>query len=200
MAAGRLDEAGAHFEQALAQQTDGEDTKAARPHVLAALAIVVALTGDADRAQALAEEAVTVARGTRLRQILVVALVRAGEVAVLTGRPERARAVLLEVLGTLSDLGARRWVADTLEAAALLLDAHDRFEATARLLGSSDALRVALHEPQIGLPHLSARLAICRDRVEAALGAGAVADAALDPSSLQQVLTLARGEIEALAT
>jgi predicted ATPase/DNA-binding SARP family transcriptional activator len=199
MARGRLDEAGIHFEQALTQLPE-TDSHAARPHALAALATVVALTGDADRAQALAEQAVTAAGDTRLRQIRVAALVRACEVAVLTGRADRARTVLLELLGILSDLGARRWVADTLEATALLLDAHDRFEATARLLGSSEALRVALHEPQIGLPHLSTRLATCRERVEAALGHGAVAAAALDPSSLQLVLSLARAEIEALAS
>jgi predicted ATPase/DNA-binding SARP family transcriptional activator len=198
MAGRRLDEAEIHFEQALAHHTADKDNKAARPHALAALATVVAVTGDPNRAQALAEEAVTVARGTCLRQVLVAALVRAGEVAVLTGRTERARTVLLEALGILSDLGARRWVADTLEATALLLEAHGRVEATARLLGTSEALRLALHEPQIALPALTARLAGCRAGVEAALGAGALAAAALEAGDdLQQVLRLARIELEA---
>ena len=154
----------------------------------------------AHRAEALAEEAVAAARGVRLRQILVAALVRAGEVAVLSGRQKRARAVLLEVLGILSDLGARRWVADTLEAAALVLEAHGRVEASARLLGTSDALRLALNEPARALPALSSRLSACRDRIETALGAGAVASAALSPDNLDQVLTLAISELEGLTT
>jgi tetratricopeptide (TPR) repeat protein len=198
LAAGRAEEARFHFEQALAQNTDGNEML--RPHALAALATVTALAGEADRAEALAEEAVAVARGVRLRQILVAALVRAGEVAVLSGRQGRGRAVLLEVLGILSDLGARRWVADTLEATALVLDAQGCMDASARLLGTSDALRLALNEPARALPALSSRLRACRDRIETALGAGAVASAALGPDNLDQVLTLAISELEGLAT
>ncbi len=198
MAAGRVDEAGAHFERAL-DLPDGTDSCASRPHALAALATVVALQGDADRAQALAEEAVADARGLALRQILVVALVRAGEVAVLSGKADRARATLLEVVGILSDLGARRWVADTLEATALLVEAEGRPEAAAKLLGASDSLRLSLQEPLVGLPALSARLAACRARVTAVLGADALS-AALGPDRLQEILALARTELQTLGS
>lgn len=198
LAADRVDEAGFHFERALMQQTDGGELL--RPHVLAALATVAALAGDEDRAEALGDEAILMARGVPLRQILVAALVRASEVAVLTSRLGQARAVLLEVLGILRDLGARRWVADTLEAAALVLEAHGGVETAARLLGTSDALRLALNEPVVGLPALSASLAACRNRIETALGAGAVASAALSPDRLDQVLNLALSELEDVAT
>ena len=198
LAAGQVDEARFRFERALEEQPEGHEMLQA--HALAALATVVALAGEADRAESIAAEAVVVARGARLPQILVVALVRAGEVAVLSDRPGRARTVLIEVLGILSDLGARRWVADALEAAALVLEAHGRPAATARVLGTADALRIALCEPQIGLPAMSARLAGCRDRVEATLGAGAIAGAALSPDRVVQALDLTRSELAALPT
>ena len=74
-----------------------------------------------------------------LRLFLVMALVRAAEVAVVLGRMDRAEEVLLESLGLLRDIGGHAWVADALELAALVqAEAHPR--QAARHLGTCLAL------------------------------------------------------------
>ncbi|MGH7418465.1 MAG: ATP-binding protein, partial [Candidatus Rokuibacteriota bacterium] len=117
------------------------------------------------RAEPLADEAITAARSVPFRGILVMTLVRGTQAAVLSGRHRRAAALLRELLGLLHELGARRWIADTLEATVLVLEAVGRPEAAARLLDASDSLRQALGEPPTALPALAASLDACRTHI-----------------------------------
>jgi hypothetical protein len=137
-------------------------------HSLAALAPLVALDGEAEQAEALAHEAVEVARGVGLRLFLVMALVRAGEVAAVLGRLDRTEEVLVESLSLLRDIGGDAWVSDALELAALVQADADPHQA-ARLLGACRALAGASD----GSPSVRAvRVLIeqCRAEVSDALG------------------------------
>jgi glutamate mutase epsilon subunit len=156
------------------------------------------LAGDVDRSEALAEEAIRIARGVPLRQVLVVALTRAAQAAVLSANHSRARLVLAELLRLLRDLGARRWVADALDATALVLETDDRLEAAARLLGASESLRRTLSESSTGLPALVARVSACRDRIAERLGLEAVViqESIGKAETLQEVLNCALADLE----
>jgi predicted ATPase/DNA-binding SARP family transcriptional activator/class 3 adenylate cyclase len=141
------------------------------PHILGALATVTAATGERERAQTLAQEAVVAARGFSLRGILAMALTRATETAILSGDGRRAETWLYELLGLLRELGSRRWMADALEMAALVRQAAGDDEGAARLLGACEAVRAALGEPAGGLRLISEKVRECRTRVTEVLGA-----------------------------
>src|SRR6185295_8046241 len=137
-----------HFERALAAARHYErDGSALKVHCLAALAPVAALTGEEARARELAAEAVAEARRLRLRRILVMTLVRAAETAVMTADQEAARELVRELLAPLADLGTRRWVADALELAALVLERGELLQPAARLMDACAAIRRSLGEP-----------------------------------------------------
>lgn len=175
LARGDVPEARAHYERtvevvARVEQSDRASFLAA--HALAALAPLVAADGDPERAQSLADEAVDTARGLPLPQVLVMALVRGSETAVLTGRSGKAAAALREALRLLANLGARRWVADALESVALVRESQGDPDSAARLLGACDALRQALGESRGGRC-IAAEIETCRRRTAAALGADA---------------------------
>ena len=161
----------AHFEQALkaAGQTE-RDGSCLKVHCLAALAPVAALTGEAERARTLAAEAVTDARLLRLRRIIVMTLVRAAETAVMTGDHEEARALVRELLAVLAEIGSRRWVADGVELAALVLEQGEQSQPAARLMGACAAIRSALGEPAGGLRALAGTVQACHERLAATLG------------------------------
>jgi tetratricopeptide (TPR) repeat protein len=127
------------FEQALTlgRRCGSEDLIA---HALAALAPVVALTGDTERAQALAADAIEVTRTLALRLFVVMALTRAAEVTMITGQIDRARDTLAEALILLRDVGGHAWVSDVLELTALLAEKTHRTEDAARLFGIIDQL------------------------------------------------------------
>ncbi|MFL6149247.1 MAG: hypothetical protein ACJ72I_17455 [Pseudonocardiaceae bacterium] len=94
------------------------------------------------------------------------ALTRAAETAVLASQPHRAAGILVELLGLLADLGTRRWVADALEIAALILEIDDDTEQASALLGASDRLREAIEVRVI-----TEEVRHARDRLADALGA-----------------------------
>ncbi|MCA1842754.1 MAG: adenylate/guanylate cyclase domain-containing protein [Actinobacteria bacterium] len=125
---------------------------------------------DADRARMLAEEAIRSARSLPGRMILVMALARAAEAAVLARDRPRAARTLTELLELLRDLQARRWMADALELVAVLADAAEVDEQAARFFGASAALRDALGENLGGVRVVAAEVRRCRERVERALG------------------------------
>jgi len=80
---------------------------------------------------------------------------------------------LSEALRLLGRLGARRWVADTLEMTALAREARGHPASSARLLGACDALRRALGESAGEHRFISSQVRACRHRVAEALGAEA---------------------------
>jgi tetratricopeptide (TPR) repeat protein len=108
MARGDAQEARGHFERAveIGRQHEEAGEAALTCHALAALAPLVAYSGEVELADALADQSVEAARRLRLRQLLVMTLVRSAEAAILTGGGERAEAALSEALRLLGDLGA----------------------------------------------------------------------------------------------
>jgi predicted ATPase len=115
------------------------------PHTLGVAALVRAQAGDRS-ATRLGEEAVAAARRFPVPQLLVMALARAAETAILSGTPADARPLVVELVGTLRRLGARGWVAEAYELAAIVFGG-DQPETAAIALGAADRLRNALGEP-----------------------------------------------------
>jgi tetratricopeptide (TPR) repeat protein len=171
MAQGDTREARARFERAVEVGRQHEDDSMTC-HALAALAPLVAFSGEVELAEALADQSVAAARRLRLRQLLVMTLVRSAEASILAGGDERAEAALGEALRLLGDLGAKRWVADTLEMTALAQEARGHPASAARILGACDALRQALSESPGEHRFISSKVRGCRHRVAEALGAG----------------------------
>jgi hypothetical protein len=132
------------------------------------------LSGDPNRAHALAQEAIRCARRLPLAGVLVMALVRGAQTATFTGRHQLARNVLVEVLGLLRDMGARRWVAESLEVAALILEADGDLAESARLVAAGGRLRKELGESLSGREAMSERVGHSRRRVAQTLGGEAL--------------------------
>lgn len=135
-----------------------------RAHALGGLCLVLAHLGQPDEAEARGEEALCAARRCPARQVPVMALTRAAEAAIVADRLERARSLLRELLALLRDLGARRWVAEALELAALLFGPDDPV-ASATMFGAAESLRMALGEPANPAGILAGRIAECRRRL-----------------------------------
>jgi predicted ATPase/DNA-binding SARP family transcriptional activator len=196
MAAGNQRRAQDHFEQVSKLARRGGAAELLRVHGMAALAPLAALAGEADRAQLLAEEAVVVARRLPALGFLIMALTRAGETALLSGR--RPRATLRELIGHLRDLGARAWVVETLEMVALVREAEGRPRPAARLFGACRALEEALGEAARGRV-LSGEVSACRRRVGEALGDQALAEEEVLGHSMAtaEALTYALAQLDA---
>jgi predicted ATPase/DNA-binding SARP family transcriptional activator len=140
-----------------------------RSHALAGLCLVLALLDQPDEAEALGEEAICAARLSPGRLVLVMALTRAAEAAIVADRLERAELILRELLALLRELGARRWAAEALELAALVIGAGDPALAAA-MLGAAEAVRTALGEPANPTGILAGRIEECRRRIAEHLG------------------------------
>ena len=159
----RGDEARHHFEAALDLGRRGQaDTL--MTHCLGSLAPLAALAGEAERAVALAEEGTAIARRFGLFTMVVAALARATEVSLLLRRWPSAWAALRESLALLRQADAQFCLADSLEMAALLREAHGARGPAARLLGASHGVREALGEPA-DVRSISAELERCRARL-----------------------------------
>jgi predicted ATPase/DNA-binding SARP family transcriptional activator len=171
-----LADARSHLEHATVLEARiGTDGAVVRPHVRAMLGVLTALSGDEVRAHALADEAVQNARRLPLPGVLVMALVRAGQTATFANRHEQARTYLVEALTLLRDIGAQRWVAESLEATALILAAEHRLPGAAHLLGAADRLRHDLGERLGARSALAERVNSCRERIAQGLGAEGLA-------------------------
>ena len=138
------------------------------PHVLGCAALVRAHSGDPS-ATLLGAEAVASARRFPLSQVVVMALARAAEAAILSGRPAEARPLVVELVDTLRQLGARRWVAEAHELAAIVF-CGDQPETAAVALGAADGLRRALGEPAGPAFLLGEALDEAIERIRSALG------------------------------
>lgn len=143
---GDLPTATARLEAALAYARGEGSDDPIHVHALAGLAPLAAVAGQEGRAWALAKEAVDRGRALGLRQVLIMALVRAAETAVVLERLEPARAWVAESLGLLREIGGEAWVADALELAALVAGAEGRADVAARSLASAFAVRQAAGE------------------------------------------------------
>jgi tetratricopeptide (TPR) repeat protein len=133
----------AHFERALALARSDAGGGWLLPHALAALAPLVAREGDARRSLRLADEAVEAARPFGVRAVLAMALARAAETAVVADDLERAGRVVAELVRLLLDLATRRWAADALEVAAIVLARRGDDAGAATAVGASQVLRAA---------------------------------------------------------
>jgi hypothetical protein len=143
------------------------------PHALGCAALILAQTGDPSAAR-LGEDAVVAARRFPATQVLVLALARAAEACMLAGRPADARPFVVELVETLCHLGARRWVAEAFELAAIVFG-EDRPDTAAVALGAAGRLRRELDEaPGPGFV-LSEALESARRGIAAALGPDALA-------------------------
>jgi predicted ATPase len=129
----------------LAQQA-GDDYLAL--HALSTRGLVLALSGELDQAEREADQAISVARCSPARQVLVGALTRAAETALLSERSPRAREVLIELLHVLRALGTRRWLAGALEMTAIAV-AEDQPRMAGTLFGSAQAIHRLLGEPPV---------------------------------------------------
>jgi tetratricopeptide (TPR) repeat protein len=159
-----------HFERAaqLARVEGGDQWLAA--HALAALAPLAVLVGDPERGSRLADEAVAAARSLPTPAVLYMSLARAAETAILAGSFRQAGDILGELLGLLRDVRSRRWLADALEMAALVLEFRDHPVTAVEVLGASAALRASSGEKHGGSRALAAEVRRSRDRLGAMLG------------------------------
>jgi predicted ATPase/class 3 adenylate cyclase len=173
LARGDREAAIANFEAAIAgfRTTGSWDLT---PAALAALAPLVAAGGDVARANALIDEALTMARPSG-RIHLVMALTRAAEVGVVLGDWQRVAAALSESLGLLSDIGGRAWVVESLQLAALVAIDRGRPGPAARLLGAGDQIRgpIGDRDPVRGV--VGAEIDRARQEAAKALGSDAFA-------------------------
>jgi predicted ATPase/class 3 adenylate cyclase len=137
-------------------------------HAAAALAPLVARTGDRPRAGALATEALTRARRLPLRLVEAMALVQATKARILAGDAVGAGGHAADLVALLARTGAQAWAADAIDLTALVLAATGREASAARLAGACDALRETRNES--GLPDLVTERATSRARVRETLG------------------------------
>jgi predicted ATPase/class 3 adenylate cyclase len=168
----RDDQAGAreHFQLSLELGREGEGKHYnLQAHALGGLAPLVALAGEAERAQALADEGVQCARRLGLATILVMALTRAAEVAIVLERWDGAEAILQEDLSVLRNTGGRAFLADSLEMAALVQEVRGRHRQAARFLGAAQHVREASGEAP-DARSISPELERCQARLTEALG------------------------------
>jgi predicted ATPase len=191
VATGNRRRAETSFEHALDAARREAPAELLRVHAAAGLAHLAALDGDAARALSLADDAVEAARRLPAAGFLVMALTRASEAALLSGRHPAAQ--LREVVGILLDLGSRAWVVEVLEMAALVCESEGRPEIAARLLGACHAITEAAGDEARGRV-LSDQVAACIARLAEALGPDSLAE--------QQSLggTMSIGEALALAS
>lgn len=164
------------------------------------LALADAAEGRADTALETADSAVVAARAFPVRQVLTMALARAVEVRLVLGREQEVAAVLDELLAVLREQGSRRWVAESLELAAVVLATVDP-DTAGRCLGAAAALRDAMGEHGWIIPDLAAMVANAEYVVAGALAERAPA-ARRDGAAMHfgEVLALARTTLAAVPT
>jgi tetratricopeptide (TPR) repeat protein len=171
LANGDPDAARTHFEQAVIWARSDPLGEWLEPHALAALAPLVARTGDHLEALQLSEQAISTARRLPAPPLLAMTLARAADAAIVAGQPRRAASILIELLGVLADLGTRRYLADALELSAVVMgdDGREGPEATVELLAAARALRDDAGEPSTSLLVSTPEVGRIRARVTAEL-------------------------------
>jgi tetratricopeptide (TPR) repeat protein len=143
------------------------------PHALAALAPLLAATGDHDRAESTAATALASARVFPLPGVHVMALVRAAQTRVLCGTDAAARATVVELFELLHRLGNLQFRAEAFEVVAVLAGRAGDLHGAARYLGSAGAVRAARTEDEAGVRILRASVDATREQAITALGGAA---------------------------
>jgi non-specific serine/threonine protein kinase len=128
-----------HFERAteLAAEHDGEPVVA---QALSALASLHVLDGDIAGGLRLTMDAIASAERSPLPMSLVMALVRAGETALLAADRDRACRFLTDGIARIAELGTERYLGDCCELVALLRLARGDFRGAAVMFGASSAV------------------------------------------------------------
>ncbi|HEV8624558.1 MAG TPA: BTAD domain-containing putative transcriptional regulator [Acidimicrobiia bacterium] len=166
--ADQLDDAAREFETAL-RLADQVGDQSMLAHVRPALALVGAFRGDHDAARAIAAEGITSAERTiGAPRVLMMALARAAEVAIMSGDGSAA-APVARLLRLQRDRGVTYWADEALAVAALLL--ADRLpEEAAVILNASHGLQDALNDTGSQLGAMRGRLRQCRHGLVESLG------------------------------
>jgi predicted ATPase/DNA-binding SARP family transcriptional activator len=155
MVVGDLARAAEWFERAV----EGVDDRFVTLQAWSGLAMVAAMSGAGEEARYHLDRVLTTARDFPMRRFLMMGLCRATEIGLLIGDEAMAATALDELLVTLREIGALRWVAGALEATVALIPPSSAGEAATltRLLGAAAGIRQILGEP--GLPTLTDQLA-----------------------------------------
>jgi predicted ATPase/DNA-binding SARP family transcriptional activator len=163
-----LDEAATEFHASL-EFGEGVDDESLRAHVSSALALVAALSGDHETARTMAAQAIRNSeRMVGAPRVLMMALARAGQVAILNG-DESAAVLALRLLRVLRDKGVTYWADEALDVAGLVLaDQHPEEAAVA--LNASRSLQTAVEDTGSRISAMRARLRRCRAQLIETLG------------------------------
>lgn len=162
--ADHVDEAATESDASL-DLADGAGDESLRAHACSALALVAALRGEPDTAAAMATRAVRSAeRMVGAPRVLMMALARAGQAAVLSG-DERAAALASRLLRMLRDRGVTYWANEALDVAGLVLASRSPEEAAAALCAGQP-----VHDGDGRLGAMRERLTRCRARLAETLG------------------------------
>jgi hypothetical protein len=157
-----------HFETSW-RNAESVDDVSMRAHVQPALALVAAIQGDQAAARAHAAAGVRTAEQVEgAPRVLMMALARAGQVAVLGDDPQ-ASYFVARVLRLLRDTGVGYWADTALELAALVLAELSPAQA-ALLLTVSQSLRADLDDAGGELSGIGQRLDRCRAQLKERLG------------------------------
>jgi predicted ATPase/class 3 adenylate cyclase len=166
MADGRYAQAEVCAQRATSVNAADDSSSSLTVQHLSTYALAIALAGDADRALACSARAIERARGLPLPGVLIVALARATAVAVMTSRSDRGTEVLHELLGLLRRVGTRRWIGETLEFTAMLLEQTGRPGPAVSVLRDARTHRAERGEPHGGtLPAIADALTACVRRL-----------------------------------
>ncbi len=157
------------FERALRTAEREPDGSWLEVHALAALAPLAVLSGDIDHGRHVAEAALTMAARLDDLGLLSMTLVRAAETYALIGDTAWATAALLRLEGNIREQASQRWVADTFETAAIVLEGAQP-EWSTTLLGAADALRDATNEQLGGIRAATSEVHRCARRLADTLG------------------------------
>lgn len=179
-----------HFEQA-AELAASQRYDVLSAQALASLAALTVLAGETERGLRLADEAVMASRRVPTRFILVNALLRAAETALLASEPYRAGEFLVELLQALSKLGTERYLGDCLELVGLTQAALGQEEAAAQMLGAASARHEA-HDETSSARFLAGEAEACRLRLAEALGADRLAHLLANGRALSAHMAIAR--------
>jgi predicted ATPase/DNA-binding SARP family transcriptional activator len=162
---GDLHAARAHFDSAATLALADTDGAWLLSHALAALAPVTAALGQPQQALVFADQALAAARRFAFPSVVIMALCRAAETALLAGSQRRAARLIAEMLGLARDRADQAWLADGLEMAALALDSRGDMSAAVAILNASEALRTAAGERPGGARPLTSKVDEARRRL-----------------------------------
>ncbi|HZV03392.1 MAG TPA: tetratricopeptide repeat protein [Planctomycetota bacterium] len=162
---------------------------------LPVILLALATHSEPERARALLDEALAIARADRNRLAESHVLAAQGDIARRQGDP-RARALYGECLARLRELGAKAYAAGPLESLAALDAAEGRADRAARLLGAAEVLREASGAASPGESReRDATLARVRDRLGPGFEGARAAGRALSFEGALELASLAPGKI-----